>query len=280
MIKTFTDKFSLHGKTAVITGANGMLGRKHTLALLELGATVVMTDIDIKSLDQVKTELKNSSSNGNIETLTMDVVCEASVFDAHSFIFKNIGRVDILINNAAINPTANSLVGNTRTTRLENLSLERWSNELAVGLTGAFLCSKVFGSAMASDGRGGVILNIASDLSVIAPDQKLYRQEQLPEELQAVKPVTYSVVKSGIVGLTRYLSSYWAHKGVRANALSPGGVYVDQDAEFVTRLEQLIPMGRMAQPDEYLGAIQFLCSDASAYMNGQNIVMDGGRSVI
>lgn len=280
MKKTFTENFSLDDKTAVITGANGMLGRKHTLALLELGATVVMTDLDIKSLDQAKTELKNSFPNGKIETLVMNVVSEDSVFDANSFISKHIGRVDILINNAAINPTANSLVGNIRTTRLENFSLERWSNELAVGLTGAYLCSKVFGSAMASDDNGGVILNIASDLSVIAPDQKLYRQEQLPEELQAVKPVTYSVVKAGIVGLTRYLSSYWAHKGVRANALSPGGVYIDQDAEFVTRLEKLIPMGRMAKPDEYIGAIQFLCSDASAYMNGQNIIIDGGRSVL
>jgi len=138
MKKTFTDKFSLDDKTAVVTGASGMLGRKHTLALLELGATVVMTDIDIKSLGQAKTELKNSFPNGKIETLVMNVVSEASVFDAHSFIFKNIGRVDILINNAAINPSANSLVGNTRTTRLENFSLERWSNELAVGLTGAY----------------------------------------------------------------------------------------------------------------------------------------------
>jgi NAD(P)-dependent dehydrogenase (short-subunit alcohol dehydrogenase family) len=108
----------------------------------------------------------------------------------------------------------------------------------------------------------------------------LYRQEELADDMQAVKPVTYSVIKTGLVGLTRYLSSYWADKGVRANALSPGGVYIDQDQEFVTRLEQLIPMGRMAKPDEYIGAIQFLCSDASSYMNGQNIVMDGGRSVI
>ncbi len=280
MSKTFFEKFSLDGKIAVITGACGLLGRKHTLALLELGATVIMTDINIEDLYQAKVELKNIFPNGNIETLVMNVTSENSVNDANSFISKHLGRVGILINNAAINPTTNSLVGNTRTTRLENFSLERWSNELAVGLTGAYLCSKVFGSIMASDGNGGVILNIASDLSVIAPDQKLYRQDNLPEALQPVKPVTYSVVKAGIVGLTRYLSSYWAHKGVRANALSPGGVYVDQGAEFVTRLEELIPMGRMAQPDEYIGAIQFLCSDASAYMNGQNIVMDGGRSVI
>ncbi|MDC1238155.1 SDR family oxidoreductase [Pseudomonadales bacterium] len=280
MENRFAKKFSLAGKAAVITGASGMLGRKHTLALLELGAIVVMTDIDINSLVQAKKELKDSFPAGEIEILPMDVTSEKSVESVYEKIQGMGLRVDVLINNAAINPTASSLVGSVRTTRLENFSIDRWNKELDVGLTGTYLCSKVFGTAMAFDGKGGVILNIASDLSVIAPDQNLYRQEGLDDSLQAVKPVTYSVIKTGLVGLTRYLSSYWADKGVRANALSPGGVYIDQDQEFVTRLEQLIPMGRMAKPDEYIGAIQFLCSDASAYMNGQNIVMDGGRSVI
>jgi NAD(P)-dependent dehydrogenase (short-subunit alcohol dehydrogenase family) len=137
----------------------------------------------------------------------------------------------------------------------------------------------VFGSHMAEHG-GGVILNIASDLSVIAPDQRLYRKERLPEDQQPVKPVTYSVIKTGLIGLTRYLAAYWAPKGVRVNALSPGGVYSGQSMEFVSRLVNLIPLGRMAEPDEYRGAIQFLCSDASKYMTGQNIVIDGGRSVL
>lgn len=273
-------KFHIKGRCAVITGAAGLLGIAHAKALLDIGATTILTDINEVELRSAVKTLRKNFPDGNIHMYPMDVTSESSICKTANDIVDLGLRVDILINNAAINPTSNSLEGNTRTTRLENFSLERWSNELAVGLTGAYLCSKVFGSAMASGGSGGVILNIASDLSVIAPDQKLYRQEQLPEEMQAVKPVSYSVVKAGVIGLTRYLSSYWAHKGVRANALSPGGVYVDQDVEFVTRLEQLIPMGRMAQPDEYIGAIQFLCSDASAYMTGQNIVMDGGRSVI
>lgn len=276
----FAKKFSLAGKVAVITGASGMLGRKHTLALLELGAFVVMTDIDMKSLEEAKEQIKGNFPASEIEIFSMDVTSEESVGRIYEKLQSMGLRVDILINNAAINPTSSSLVGNVRTTRLENFSIDRWNKELSVGLTGAYICSKVFGTAMAFDGKGGVILNIASDLSVIAPDQTLYRQEGVDDSLQAVKPITYSVVKTGLVGLTRYLSSYWADKGVRANALSPGGVYIDQDQEFVTRLEQLIPMGRMAKPDEYIGAIQFLCSDASAYMNGQNIVMDGGRSVI
>jgi NAD(P)-dependent dehydrogenase (short-subunit alcohol dehydrogenase family) len=273
-------KFHIKGRCAVITGAAGLLGIAHAKALLDIGATTILTDINEVELRSAVKTLRKNFPDGNIHMYPMDVTSESSIVETANDIVDLGLRVDILINNAAINPTANSLSGDVRTTRLENFSLDRWNLEVSVGLTGAFLCSKIFGTSMASDGKGGVILNIASDLSVIAPDQNLYRQEGLADDLQAVKPVTYSVIKIGLVGLTRYLSSYWADKGVRANALSPGGVYIDQDREFVTRLEQLIPMGRMAQPDEYIGAIQFLCSDASAYMNGQNIVMDGGRSVI
>jgi NAD(P)-dependent dehydrogenase (short-subunit alcohol dehydrogenase family) len=272
--------FDLSGRSVLITGGGGLLGVAHAEALLDIGATIVLTDISDKELMAAAKTLRDSFPSGNIHTFMMDVTSESSIVETANDIVDLGLRVDVLINNAAINPTANSLSGDVRTTRLEKFSLDRWNLEVSVGLTGAFLCSKIFGTSMASDGKGGVILNIASDLSVIAPDQNLYRQEGLADDLQAVKPVTYSVIKTGLVGLTRYLSSYWADKGVRANALSPGGVYIDQDQEFVTRLEQLIPMGRMAKPDEYIGAIQFLCSDASAYMNGQNIVMDGGRSVI
>jgi NAD(P)-dependent dehydrogenase (short-subunit alcohol dehydrogenase family) len=132
---------------------------------------------------------------------------------------------------------------------------------------------------MASAGIRGVIVNIASDLGVIAPDQRLYKVEGKPTHLQPVKPVTYSVVKHGLIGLTKYLATYWCEQGIRCNALSPGGVYADQNDVFVSKLTQLIPMGRMAHADEYRGAVVFLCSDASGYMNGANLVMDGGRSV-
>jgi NAD(P)-dependent dehydrogenase (short-subunit alcohol dehydrogenase family) len=140
------------------------------------------------------------------------------------------------------------------------------------------LCSQIFGQMMAKKGEG-VILNIASDLSIFAPDQRLYKKDGLQPEQQPVKPVTYSVIKHGLIGLTKYLATYWADRGVRCNALSPGGVFNEQGEEFVKKLTNLIPMNRMASKDEYRGAVQFLCSDASAYMNGQNITMDGGRSV-
>lgn len=186
--------------------------------------------------------------------------------------------IDVLVNNAAIDAkVGEGTLANAE--RVENFTQSQWDREIAVGLTGAFNCSQVFGSIMAERGSG-VILNIASDLSVIAPDQRLYRREGVPEAQQSVKPVTYSVVKTGLIGLTRYLAAYWANKGVRVNALSPGGVYANQPGEFVSRLTSLIPMGRMAERNEYRGAVQFLCSDASSYMTGQNMVMDGGRSVI
>ena len=272
--------YNLKGKRALITGACGLLGLKHALALLEIGASVILTDIDENTLIEAKKSLELKKYFGEIKYYFMDVGSEDSIMNVFKKLKKDNIRIDILINNAAINPKQASLKDNIRTTRLENFSLDIWNLEISVGLTGAYLCSKIFGSAMAKDGKGGVILNIASDLSVIAPDQRIYRQEGVEDDLQAVKPVTYSVIKAGLIGLTRYLASYWADKGVRANALSPGGVFTNQDSEFVNRLSSLIPMGRMAKSDDYIGAIQFLCSDASAYMNGQNIVIDGGRSVI
>jgi NAD(P)-dependent dehydrogenase (short-subunit alcohol dehydrogenase family) len=207
----------------------------------------------------------------------MDVTKVESIAAAAGALASANRRIDVLVNNAAIDPkvVADAMV---ETSRLENFPLDQWNLQIAVGLTGAFLCSQTFGSAMARDGKGGVILNIASDLSVFAPDQRLYRRAGIPEERQPVKPITYSVIKAGLVGMTRYLSTYWADRGVRANALSPGGVYNGQNDEFVQKLGALIPLGRMAARDEYRSAIQFLCSDASSYMNGQNIVIDGGRS--
>ena len=272
-------KFSLKGSTALITGATGLLGPKHAQALCMSGANVVLTDLNLDLLNKLKDNLDKESYLGEVYTYVMDVTDEENISKTIKALKVNNINIDILVNNAAINPTTSSIEKNIRTTRLENFELSRWNQEVEVGLTGAFLCCKVFGSDMASR-KKGVILNISSDLSVIAPNQNLYKQNNLTDNMQPVKPITYSVIKTGLIGLTRYISTYWADKGVRANALSPGGVYANQDKEFVHKLNELIPLGRMAQPDEYISAVQFLCSDASAYMNGQNIVIDGGRSVI
>ena len=272
-------KFKLTGRTALITGAAGLLGVEHGAALLASGATVVLTDVSDAALARARDALLPQGDGNRILTHVMNVASPAAVRDVAKALAASGRRVDILVNNAAIDPKVTGGGGLAETSRLEIFPLEQWDLQLSVGLTGAFLCSQVFGTAMAADGRGGVILNIASDLSVVSPDQRLYRRDGLPGDQQPVKPVTYSVIKTGLVGLTRYLATYWADRGVRANALSPGGVFNGQGDEFVQRLTSLIPVGRMAARDEYRAAIQFLCSDASAYLNGQNIVMDGGRSV-
>ncbi len=277
MSKAF-EKFDLKGKTALITGAAGLLGMEHAAALLESGATVVLTDIGEAGLVSASASLARNVNAARILTRVMDVSRPDDIRAVADELAATGLRVDILVNNAAIDPMVKGDQGVMETSRLEIFPLDQWNLQIAVGLTGAFLCSQVFGTAMARDGKGGVILNIASDLSVFAPDQRLYRKEGLADDMQSVKPVTYSVIKAGLIGLTRYLATYWADRGVRANALSPGGVFNGQGEEFVQRLSSLIPLGRMAKRDEYRAAVQFLCADASSYMNGQNIVMDGGRS--
>jgi NAD(P)-dependent dehydrogenase (short-subunit alcohol dehydrogenase family) len=276
-MNSITEKFNLSGKTALITGGAGLLGVEHAAALLEINCNVVLTDINDSALQSAKKTLSVHADPSRIFIQVMDVTSADSIRAALSSLTTDGLRVDILVNNAAIDPKVKE-IGIFETSRLENFPIEQWNLQVAVGLTGAFLCSQVFGTAMALDGKGGVILNIASDLSVISPDQRLYRKDGLAENLQPVKPVTYSVIKAGLAGLNLYLATYWADRGVRSNALSPGGIYNGQNDEFVTKLTNLIPMGRMAAKDEYRGAVQFLCSDASAYLNGQNIVMDGGRS--
>jgi NAD(P)-dependent dehydrogenase (short-subunit alcohol dehydrogenase family) len=267
--------FCVKDRVAVITGGAGLLGAKHAEILAEAGAVPVL--IDLAAADPVARAKTISEAYGvRVLGLTGDIADLAQVERMRDEILHRFGRIDILINNAANNPKMENREGKNFS-RLENFPLELWEADLRVGLRGAFLCSRVFGDVMAKRGKG-VILNIASDLAVIAPDQRLYRQDGRTEFDQPVKPVTYSVVKAGLVGLTRYLATYWHESGVRANAISPGGIYNGQPEEFVQRLSKLIPLGRMADKDEYKGAVLFLCSDASSYITGINLVADGGRS--
>jgi NAD(P)-dependent dehydrogenase (short-subunit alcohol dehydrogenase family) len=273
------NKFSMKNKTAVITGGAGLLGLEHAAALIESGARIILTDRCKKSLHLAKSNLLSEFNDAQIINMVMDVSDQNQVIETFKSLQKRNIRIDVLINNAAVDPKVIGDEGIIESSRLEAFSLNQWNLQIAVGLTGAFICSQVFGTEMAKDGLGGVILNIASDLSVISPDQRLYRKDNLPEDMQPVKPVTYSVIKTGLIGLTRYLATYWADQNIRCNALSPGGVLNNQSDEFVKRLSLLVPLGRMAQKNEYRSAVQFLCSDASKYMNGQNLVIDGGRSV-
>ena len=272
-------RYDLTGRTALVTGAGGLLGRQHVAALIDAGARVVVSDIGLAQADATIAAVKEIAPAADLVSAVIDVTSQASVAAAGEDLAGRSIAVDILVNNAAIDPKVTSNPGVMHSSRFEAFPVPQWQTEIAVGLTGAMLCSQVFGGAMARRGRG-VILNIASDLGVIAPDQRLYRQPNIVrDEEQPVKPVTYSVIKHGLIGLTKYLATYWADQGVRVNAISPGGVFNNQDPAFVERLTRLIPMGRMARVDEYCAAVQFLCSDASSYMTGQNMVMDGGRSV-
>lgn len=242
--------FDLTGKVAIITGGAGLLGQQHAGAIASAGGTPVLWDV------------KNPVPPNQ---LFVNITDFAFVRRALMFVLERFGHIDILINNAAINSQEGL------PTRFEDFTLDQWNAEINVGLTGAFLCSQIIGGYMAEQGHG-VIVNIGSDFTNIAPDPAMYGAN--------VKPVAYSVVKHGIHGLTKYLAAYWGGKGVRVNTLSPGGVQNGQPAEFVSRVAGRVPLGRMAQPNEYQAAIQFLCSDASSYMTGHNLVMDGGRSII
>ncbi len=272
--KSVKQSFDLTGKVAVISGGAGLLGEKHAEAIAEFGGIPVLLDIDKKTGNE-KAQRISKEYQVDCAFKLCDITNESQISSVRDSLISKFGQIDILINNAAIDPKIKENP-EINFSRLENFPIDQWNLEMAVGLTGAMLCSKVFGYEMAKNGKG-VILNISSDLGIIAPDQRIYKKEGLPENEQPVKPVTYSVIKHGLIGLTKYLATYWPGK-VRCNALCPGGVYNNHPDEFVDKLSNLIPMGKMADINEYKAAIVFLVSDASSYMNGAVIPIDGGRS--
>jgi len=267
----------LTGRVVAITGAAGLLGRQHAEAIAEMGGIPVLGDLDQVGVEVLACQIADRYGVDAIG-LAFDVTDKVAIEDARDKMLARFGRIDGLVNNAANNPKVAEQDDLRPWSNLENFPLSAWTADIAVGLTGAFLCAQVFGSVMARQ-RRGAILNIASDLSVIAPDQRIYCKSEIPDDQQPAKAVSYSVVKTGLIGLTRYLATYWAGRSVRVNALSPGGVYAGQDGAFVNRLANLIPLGRMACEDEYRAAVVFLLSDAASFMTGQNVIIDGGRTV-
>lgn len=265
--------YDLSGRVAIITGGAGLLGPFHAEAIAEAGGYPVLADINAERCDAVAAEL-SQRYNTNVLGLHTDVTDKSQVEAMLKRILDEFGRIDILINNAARDPKVED-TSTTSWSRLENFLLEQWNEDVAVGLTGAFLCSQVIGGYMAAH-SGGVILNVAAAMAIAAPDQRVYIKPGLPPEEQMVKPVSYPAVKAGLLGLTIFLATYWAKDNVRVNALLPGGVYDGQTDPFLSNYTNRVPMGRMANKDEYKGAILFLCSDASSYMTGANLVVDGG----
>lgn len=271
------DLFLIKNKIVVITGGAGLLGRKHAEAVLDGGGLPVLLDISEEALLGAKEHLCNLYGDKSVETYCVDITDKAEIEQVKEDLMQRYGHIDVLINNAANNPKVEGNSSNMNAIQFENFPLQMWLGDLAVGLTGAFLCSQIFGGAMA-EAAGGVILNISSDLGIIAPDQRIYRREGLTEAQQTVKPVTYSVIKHGLIGLTKYLATYYAGKGIRVNALCPAGVYNGQNKEFLGKLTNLIPMARMANVDEYKSTILYMISEASSYMTGSTVIVDGGRT--
>lgn len=269
------DLFNLTDRVVVITGGAGLLGIQHATAIAEAGGVPVLADLD--GPRAVEEAARINDQIGPALGATVDVTNRDSVADLLEAVLGRYGRVDGLVNNAAVNPKVENPAASGSWSRFEDFPIDAWENDIAVTLTGAMICSQVIGKRMAASGRGS-ILNIASDLALISPDQRIYREPSLAEADQPVKPVSYVVAKSGLLGLTRYLATYWATSGVRVNALCPGGVEQGQEAAFVERLTNLVPMGRMARVDEYRGAVVFLLGDASSYMTGSIVSIDGGRT--
>jgi NAD(P)-dependent dehydrogenase (short-subunit alcohol dehydrogenase family) len=265
-------KFNLKDKYSLITGASGFLGEQHAVALLMLSSNVVLTDIDFNKLIFLKKRLVKSFPELEILIFKMDVTKEKSIKKISQYLKKKNIKINILVNNAAIDSKVKKNQSMTNTGQFEKISSTEWTRHLNVGLMGSMLCSKIFGEMMSKNKNGGVILNIASDLSIIAPNHSIYKKG-------VYKPVMYSVIKHGLLGLTKYLATYWHNKNIRCNAISPGPVENNQSKNFINKLKKQIPLNRLAKKNEYIAAIQFLCSDASSYMTGQNLVIDGGRSI-
>ncbi|HEY4288820.1 MAG TPA: SDR family oxidoreductase [Puia sp.] len=275
------DIFSLEGRVAIVTGACGLLGTQHCEALAAAGARVVVADLDEEAGRGVVEKLPapsggSAGSDGHL-AIGLDVTSTASLQAAKARILDKYGRIDVLVNNAAINDMFENPLLAGQQSMFENYPLEMWDRSWKVNVSGVFLCSQVLGGVMVKQG-GGSIINIASTYGIVAPDQSIYRDQA--GEQTFYKSPSYPVTKSAVIGFTKFLASYWGGRNVRVNTLSPGGVENQQDTFFKENYSKKTLLGRMAAPSDYKGAIVFLASDASRYMTGANLVVDGGWTAI
>jgi NAD(P)-dependent dehydrogenase (short-subunit alcohol dehydrogenase family) len=272
----FPDLFRLDGRVALITGGAGLLGRRYCEALLEAGARVVIGDIAGDRAEALASELSRDCAIG----IGMDVADQASVERSVDEAARRYGRLDVLVNNAALTVRggAQRFTPADYFAPFEDYKREVWDAALSVNLTGMLLCAQAAGRQMLrQDHPGGVMVNVSSTYGVVAPDQRLYQGVKSPyADAGFNTPVSYAVTKTAVLGLTRYLATYWGNKNIRVNALTPHGVFDNHDDAFVRNFVYRSPLGRMARNDEYRGALLFLVSDASSYMTGANLIVDGG----
>ncbi|HEY9197565.1 MAG TPA: SDR family oxidoreductase [Mucilaginibacter sp.] len=262
----------MNQKTAVVTGALGLLGKKHCEALAAAGANVIVADIDAKA-----TEIFAQQLGGNHTGIGLDVTNKQSLIQALNIVLNKYDSLDILVNNAAINDKFENPAMAKELSAFENYPLEAFQQSLNVNVTGVFLCSQIMGTHMALQGSGSII-NIASTYGMVGPDQNIYKNAK--GEQIFYKSAAYPVTKGAIINFTRFLAAYWGNTGVRVNTLSPGGVMNGQNEDFIANYSAKTLLGRMAKASDYQGALVFLASEASAYMTGANLVVDGGWTAI
>ena len=276
----------LNKKNALITGGAGLLGPQHAKALNEIGFNIILLDIDSKNLSmnfkKLKKQLKKKT---RIYKFNCDITSESQVKKVSSELLEKKIYIDVLVNNADVNPKRETAFykkvnknRDARTGTIENYSIKELSRELSVGIIGTFICSKVFGEHMKLRKKGSII-NISSDLGITAPDQRVYDKDEKIQKVKNFKPIGYSISKHGVIGITKYISTYWAHKNIRCNTLVPGAVLNNQPKFLKRNIMKRIPLNRLAKVGEYKKAIQFLATDDSCYMTGQSLIMDGGRTI-
>lgn len=271
MTESVLKKFDMSGKTAVITGAAGLLGKQFALALAQAGAKVVLADLNAQAAEANALWLREQGLKAI--SVGVDVTDPVSVQTMVQSALEAFGSVDVLINSAALDPKFDPAnVGSQGANAFESYSLDAWRQALDVNLTGTFLATQAVVRQMLTQGQG-VVVNICSTYGLAGPDQRLYER---PDGSRSFKPAYYSVTKAGVLGFTRYLAAYYAGKKIRVNALTPGGVYNGHDEVFTSQYSARTVLGRMANIDEMSAAMLFLCSDASSYMTGSNLVVDGG----
>lgn len=269
-MSTIFDKFNMKNKAAIVTGGAGLLGRQFSLTLAQAGAGVIVADLFGDKAEQTALSIRQAGFEA--QAVQVDITDPKAVEAMVAAAEKNYGRLDCIVNSAAMDPKFDADHAGSHSNSFEEYPVEMFRQALDVNLTGMFLCSQAAVKLMLKD-KSGSIINICSTYGLGGPDQRLYEREGQPRQY---KPVFYTVTKAGVLGLTKYLATYYAGTKIRSNALTPGGVYNDHDEIFTERYSSRTVLGRMAEQDEMNGAVLYLASDASSYMTGANLVVDGG----
>ena len=269
--------FDLSGKTALVSGAAGLLGVEFCKALASARANVIMADIQPQSLEDAADIVRKEFPEPQIVSQIVDITNTDSISHCVDMVQKEFGEIDVLVNSAAIDAKFDKTSDFSKYSGFTEFPEDLWSQSINVNLTGTFLFTRQICKIMETAGKGSII-TLGSNYGLVGPDQRIYKKEG--EDIQSYKPVVYSVCKAGLLGFTKYLAAYYAGTEIRVNMLTPSGVYNDQDKEFVKKYSEHTILRRMSDRKEYWGAILFLASDASTYMTGANLIIDGGWTAL